>query len=152
MDAKKVAGRAFEIVSPVVEELGYSLVDCKYANEGGRWILRLYVEKTDGSISVGDCGLISRAVDDVLDVEGAIPGRYFLEVSSPGLDRPLKKLTDFERYSGQKVKLKTKGPLNGRSNFKGILTKVDGQEILMSVDGVEYRIPIDAISKANIDY
>jgi ribosome maturation factor RimP len=94
---------------------------------------------------------VSRALEGVLDVEDLIPYRYVLEVSSPGLNRPLRRKEDFVRFAGECVKIKTKEPIEGRSNYKGILNGMDGAEILVTVDGTPYRIPYDLLAKARIE-
>lgn len=152
MDKREVAIKAEKIIVPVIESLGFSFVDCEYVTEFGRQILRVYIEKNDASVSLNDCEQVSRSLEGVLDVEDVIPSRYVLEVSSPGLDRPLRKLADFERFKGHKIRLKTRAPIDGRANYYGFLLGVNGSDILMNVDNKEYVVPIDMLLKANLEF
>lgn len=152
MDARKLLEKVESVVTPVIEGLGFELIDSEYLNEQGRLVLRLYVDKPLGGISIGECADVSRAVAGVLDVEDVVPQRYNLEVSSPGLNRPLKKLADFERFAGQNVRLKTKEPIQNRANYFGILKGIKGNNIIMVVDGVEYDLPHDMVAKAKIEH
>ena len=153
MKKKADIDKAIELISPVIESFECDLVDHEFIFEFGSWVLRLFVEKLDGtSVTIDDCAKISREVSALLDVEDVIEKRYNLEVSSPGLNRPLRKAKDFVRFAGKEIKLKTTIPINGRGNYRGELLGMDGNDILMKVDGVEYRIPLDALAKARIDF
>lgn len=147
-----IALKAETVIVPILAGLGFNLVDCEYTNEHGRWILRLYVERPDGNASVEDCMKVTRSLEGTLEVEGIVPGRYTLEVSSPGLDRPLRTARDFERFIGQMVRIRTKEPLNGRGNFYGTLIGINGTDITVKVDGLEYKVPLDKVSKARLEY
>ncbi len=150
METRSIAQKASLIVAPVLANLGYELVECEYLMEEGRFILRLYVDK-EGGVTLEDCELISRAVGDLIDVEEVVPGRYNLEVSSPGIARPLRNRRDFEKYVGNTVKIKTTEQIDGRGNFKGELLGMDGDDILVSVDNTEYRVPYEKLLKAKIE-
>lgn len=140
------------LVEPVVGQLGYELIDVRFLTDRGRRLLRILVDR-EGGISVGDCERVSREIETLLEVEGAVRERYDLEVSSPGLDRPLVKESDFIRFAGKNLALKTKEPIveyGGRRNYKGLLKGLEGNDVVMIVDGKEYRISLGLIERANL--
>ena len=137
-------------IEPVVQSKGYELVACEWLFEEGRKILRVFIDKSEG-VNIDDCSEISYLLSPLLDVEDLIPGNYSLEISSPGLDRPLKKLGDFEKFVASKVRLRTKTPVEGRGNFKGILRGVEGEEVLIQIDQKVFRILHSNIHKAKIE-
>jgi ribosome maturation factor RimP len=129
-------------------------LEVEYLREQAGWVLRLYIDKPGGSVGLDDCTQVSRAVDTVLDVEDLIPHEYHLEVSSPGLNRPLRKPEHFSRATGQRVKVKTFGPIGEppRKNFTGVLSQVEEQAIRVDVEGAgTFQIPFKDIAKANLD-
>lgn len=138
------------VVEPVVQSKGYEFVACEWLFEEGRRILRVFIDKSEG-VNIDDCSEISYLLSPLLDVEDLIPGNYSLEISSPGLDRPLKKLADFEKFAGNKIRLRTKNPVNERGNFKGILKGVEGEEVLVKVDHQIFRIAHSNIHKARLE-
>jgi ribosome maturation factor RimP len=150
LDVRKIEKRAEELVAPVLSELGYSLVACEFLQDGGRWVLRIYIERDEG-ITVGDCASASHAVEDLIAVEDFIPAAYNLEVSSPGINRPLRGRSDFKRFAGEHVKIKTQRPLGGRSNFKGIICGVKGEDVELVIDNQRFLVPISEISRARLD-
>ncbi|MCF6231078.1 MAG: ribosome maturation factor RimP, partial [Gammaproteobacteria bacterium] len=117
---RKASDKLYEIITPVVEALGYELVGIEYISQGKHSVLRLYIDSEKG-IVVDDCAEISHQVSGVLDVEDPIRGVYHLEVSSPGLDRPLFNEEHYERFTGHQVKIQLTAPLNGRRKFQGVL-------------------------------
>jgi len=126
-----------ELVMPIIEANNCELVDVEFVKEGANWFLRLYVDKT-GGIFIDDCEVISRAVEALLDEKDPIEQAYILEVSSPGLDRPLKKDKDFERYKGEIVDVKLYKPFNGSKAFQGELVGlVDGKVVIVDENGEE---------------
>ncbi len=128
---------------------GMNLVDITYRHERGRWILALFIDK-EGGVAIEDCVAISREFGDLLDIKDIIPGPYSLEVSSPGLDRPLKRIEDFNRFKEQKVRIKT-GPLvEGRRHFKGILLGYQDGIVRVEVEDTVYDIPYGSIEKARL--
>lgn len=137
--------RLLKLLEPAVAALGYELVELEF----GSGLLRLYIDRADG-VTVDDCERVSRHVSAVLDVEDPIPGAYSLEVSSPGLDRPLRKPADFERFAGQRAKLELILPLDGRRRFSGTLAGLESDEILVDVDGTRFRLPLAQIGKARL--
>ncbi len=153
MKKKADIEKAVELILPVIDSYKCELVEHEFIFEFGHWVLRLYVEKIDGTgVTIDDCAKISRDISAILDVEDVIEKRYSLEVSSPGLNRPLRKAKDFIRFAGKEIKLKTIAPIDGRGNYRGELLGMRGNDILMKVDGVEYLIPLDAVAKARIDF
>ncbi|MDF2924682.1 MAG: ribosome maturation factor RimP [Paenibacillaceae bacterium] len=108
------------MVKPFLEENGFELVDIEYVKEGSNWFLRVYVDK-DGGIDIDDCGRVSEFLSDKLDADDPIPVAYFLEVSSPGAERPLKKPADFVKAVGKQVYITTYEPVDGKKEFEGIL-------------------------------
>jgi ribosome maturation factor RimP len=122
------------IVEPVIEQMGYELVRLRYMT-GKRAILQIMAEKPEGGIEVDDCARISTALSALLDVEDPIEGEYALEVSSPGIDRPLTRLKDFETWNGWEAKLETSELIDGRRRFKGSLRGVEDGEVLIELDG-----------------
>ncbi len=150
-----MAGRAHtkleELLSPVVDSLGYEFVGLEYLPQGKHSLLRIYIDKPEG-ITVDDCGAVSHQISGVLEVEDPISGHYVLEVSSPGIDRPLFKFEDFERFSGNNVQIRLQIPLDGRRNFKGLLqgVQLDQQLVVLEVDGEIVNLPWDRIEKARL--
>jgi len=138
------------MLEPVVAALGYELVELEFLPQGRGGLLRLYIDHQPEAVTLDDCERVSRQVSSVLDVEDPVPGAYSLEVSSPGLDRPLRKLGDFQRFAGRRAKVELTLPLNGRRRFTGILTGVEADEILMEVDGESFRLPVQQIGKAHL--
>ena len=122
-----------ELITPFVEDKGFELVDLEYVKEGGNWYLRAYIDKP-GGITVDDCEVISRSLSDKLDEEDFIEGAYILEVSSPGLGRPLKKEKDFVRNMGQEVELRTYRAIEKQKEFRGILDAYDKSSITLEVE------------------
>ncbi|MDF3935059.1 ribosome maturation factor RimP [Pseudomonas citronellolis] len=137
------------LLAPVVEALGYECWGLEFLSQGRHSLLRVYIDKAEG-ILIEDCEAVSRQVSGVLDVEDPISGEYTLEVSSPGMDRPLFTLEQFARYVGEQVKIKLRVPFERRRNFQGILRAVEEQDVVVLVDDHEYLLPIDSIDKANI--
>ena len=139
-----------ELLEPVVSAQGCELWGLEYHGNGRhRSLLRLYIEKSDG-VTLTDCERVSRQVSSVLDVEDPIQGEYTLEVSSPGMDRPLYKVEHYQQFVGERVKVKLRVPFEGRRQFSGILNGVENDEVKVLIDEEEYLLPIEAIEKANL--
>lgn len=119
-----------EITLPIVEKNAYELVDVEFVKEGANWYLRVYIDKP-GGITIDDCQLVSEELSSKLDKEDPIKQSYFLEVSSPGLDRPLKKDGDFIKYRGELIEIKTYQPINGKKIFEGELLGLEENKILI---------------------
>ncbi len=120
--------RTEELILPIVESLGFELVDVEYVKEGGDWYLRAYIDK-EGGIAVNDCEAVSRQMNELLDQYDYIEDSYIFEVSSPGLGRPLKKEKDYVRSMGQELELRTYRARNGEKEFYGILTAYDEKTV-----------------------
>ncbi|ACO80407.1 hypothetical protein AvCA_42840 [Azotobacter vinelandii CA] len=137
------------LLAPVVEALGYECWGIEFLSQGRHSLLRVYIDHADG-ILIDDCEKVSRQISGVLDVEDPISSEYTLEVSSPGMDRPLFTLEQFVRCAGEQVKIRLRSPFEGRRNFQGLLRGVEDQDVVVLVDDHEYLLPIDLIDKANI--
>ena len=124
------------ILTPIVESRGFELVDVEYVKEGGSWYLRGYIDK-QGGITVNDCEDVSRAFSDILDEQDFIEDSYIMEISSPGLDRPLKKEKDFKRSLGKLVEIRTYRPIEKQKEFCGILNAYDSNSVTIDEDGTE---------------
>jgi ribosome maturation factor RimP len=153
-----VVDRARRVLEPVLARDGYELVEVEWVRGGGRWTLRVFIDKP-GGVGIDDCQLVSRTVEPILDVEDFIEPAYDLEVSSPGLDRPLRTPEHFQRYAGQRVHVKAYGPVAGtaegsapRKNWTGTLEGFSGDAVLVRADGALHRIPHDQIAKAHLEY
>lgn len=139
------------LAQPVVEGLGMELVDVAIVTDHGRRVLRVTIDKP-GGVTVDDCGDVSRELGTILDVEDPIPQRYSLEVSSPGLDRPLLSEKDFIRFSGKKARIKTREAIEGRKKFKGTIDAVvDGRVRVTDFDGKVFEIPLPIIEMARLE-
>ena len=139
----------FDLFEPEVIAIGYELLGIELNQNGHGSILRVYIDKDEG-ITVDDCVLVSQQLTGLLDVEDPISGNYNLEVSSPGLDRPLFTLDQFKKIIGETVKLKLYEKYNGRKRFVGILKSVDNEEVVISSDDEEYNVPFGIIERARL--
>ncbi|HFD7014127.1 TPA: ribosome maturation factor RimP [Pseudomonas aeruginosa] len=137
------------LLAPVVEALGYECWGVEFISQGRHSVLRVYIDRPEG-ILIDDCEAVSRQVSGILDVEDPISGEYTLEVSSPGMDRPLFTLEQFAKHAGEQVKIRLRSPYERRRNYQGILRGVEEQDVVVLVDDHEYLLPIDSIDKANI--
>lgn len=149
---QNVVATVRSLAEPIVTHSGLELVDVEFLREGGRWVLRLYIDK-EGGVTLDDCQEISRQVEKLLDVEDVIEPAYVLEVSSPGIERPLKTRAHFERYAGHDVEVRTFAPIGEppRKNFKGRLLSISPDDrIRLEIDGAEYEIPLDKVAKAHL--
>jgi ribosome maturation factor RimP len=136
-------------LAPLVEGLGYELWELEYSPGRGNGFLRLYIDAEAG-ITVDDCERVSRAVSEVLDAEDPIPGQYTLEVSSPGLERPLRSTEHFARFVGETVQVETVQAIEGRRRFKGTLAAAGAETIEVDVDGKRWTLPLSGIRKAHL--
>ena len=127
-----------EILLPIVEEYGFELVDVEYVKEGSNWYLRAYIDKP-GGIGVNDCEAVSRRLSDILDEKDYIEDSYILEVSSPGLGRPLKKEKDFQRNLGEEVEVRTFRAIEGQKEFTGVLKAYDKESVTIELEETEMK-------------
>ena len=141
--------RMAEIITPVIEDLGYELVRVRLMS-GKSTMLQVMADKPEGGIEVDDCAEISNAISAVLDVEDPIADEYTLEVSSPGIDRPLTRLKDFEMFAGYEAKLETSELIDGRKRFKGELAGVEGDEVLITIEEGTIGLQFDWLAEAKL--
>jgi ribosome maturation factor RimP len=141
--------RMAEIITPVIEDLGYELVRVRLMS-GKKTILQIMADKPEGGIEVDDCAKISTAVGATLDVEDPIVDEYALEVSSPGIDRPLTRLKDFENFEGYEAKIETTELIDGRRRFKGQLAGIEGNDVLINVEEGTIGLQFDWLSDAKL--
>lgn len=138
-----------EMLRPSVEQVGKELLGVEFISAGNNSILRLFIDHENG-IDVDDCAEVSRQVGAILDVEDPISSEYSLEVSSPGVDRPLFDLAHYEAVIGETVEIKLSIPLNGRRKFKGLLEAIENDTLVVVVDGIDYELAYSNIDKANL--
>ncbi len=142
--------RVQQLIEPSVGDLGFDIVRVQISGKE-KLAMQIMVEHKDGQgMTVDDCATVSRAVSALLEVEDPIKGSYTLEVSSPGLDRPLVRIGDFERFQGHQAKIEVNRPLDGRRRFKGRLLGVEGDNVRILVDGVEVDLPHPDIHRAKL--
>ena len=146
---KRVLDQVVSLVEPAIEDEGYQLVDATYRREPVGWVLRAYVDR-EGGITVGECARISRRIGDLIEAKNLIGQSYTLEVSSPGLDRPLKRDRDFNWALGKKVRLVKKHPEKGEQDLIGRLVLYSGDSVTIDQDGEIMIVPIEQIAKASI--
>ena len=139
------------LLEPVVSSMDYEFVGLEYISQGHHSILRIYID-SDAGVGVDDCADVSRQLSAVLDVEDPIANEYSLEISSPGLNRPLFKLSQYEQFIGEQVKFKTIRPQleNGQRKFKGIITAVENDNVIFDIENESLSVPFNDIDKANI--
>jgi len=146
----------FAIADPACRANGYELVDVEYTTSQSGWLVRVYIDRSDaaapdlGPIGLDDCERMSRELSALFDVEDPLPHAYSLEVSSPGIDRPLRTAAHFQRFAGQVAKVLLAQPLGERKNFKGVIKGVDETHVTLDVDGTEFRLPLADIGSARL--
>lgn len=138
-----------KLIEPAVKALGFELWGIEFFAQSKRQLLRIYIDGPNG-INVDDCAAVSHQVSGILELEDPIAGEYVLEVSSPGLDRPLFKPSQYERYIGEQLKVRLKVPYEGRRKFSGVLTAIENDEIVLHEGDSEYLLPFETIDKAHI--
>jgi len=137
------------IIAAAVEAAGYRLVRLRLM--GGKVkTLQIMAERADGTMNVEDCAALSRALSEFIEREDPIEGDFELEVSSPGIDRPLTRLTDFARWSGHEAKLELVAPIDGRKRFRGTLLGLDGNDVTVEAQGLRLKVPFRAIAEAKL--
>jgi ribosome maturation factor RimP len=146
-----VAARVATIIEPAIVALGYRLVRVKLSSQNGA-TLQIMAERPDGTFSVEDCEAVSRAISPVLDLEDPISTAYSLEVSSPGIDRPLVRASDFDRWAGQEAKLELEPPLEGRKRFRGTIRAIDNGNVVIALRDTqdEVRLPLSSVAEAHL--
>tara|TARA_R110002096_G_scaffold76069_77_gene180150 strand:- start:15982 stop:16545 length:564 start_codon:yes stop_codon:yes gene_type:complete len=141
-----------EIIEPVAEEMGYEIVRIAMVNSatGGDVTLQIMAERPDGTMLIEDCEKLSREISVIMDVEDPIAGEYVLEVSTPGVDRPLTRRKDFENYAGYEAKIELSVPEDGRRRYRGLLQGVTDNLVRIKVDGEVYAVDFDNIHRAKL--
>jgi len=148
--SEAVVGTIQSMVTPILQEMDLELVDIFYRREQGGWVLRLIIDRENG-VTLDDCTAVSREVSQLLDIEDIIEQVYNLEVSSPGLDRPLKSIGDFQRFTGRKAKVTTMEPIQGNQVFIGRINKVEDELIILEVGQQELSIPFSEVARARLE-
>ena len=139
------------LIEPILDEMEIELVDVEYLSEGGRWVLRIYVDR-EGGITLNDCVRVTREIEDLIEVKDFFRQPYVLEVSSPGLNRPLKKEKDFVQAVGKDVKIRMADPIDGRRNFQGKLESFEDGVLSVTVSNDRFLLPFGKVEKANLVY
>lgn len=142
--------RLKQVLEPVVTALGCDLWGLELQMGGKSKLLRVYIDREETGVDIDDCEKVSRHASAILDVEDLIRGEYVLEVSSPGMDRPLYELDQYARYLGEQISLRLRFPYEGRRNYKGLLKAVEGDEIVLVATDNEFLFPVEGIEKANL--
>ena len=145
--------RVWQLAAPLVEDGRMEIVDIEFRQEGSRGgrVLRLYLDK-EGGPNVDDLTRVNRQLSELLDAEDTIDGTYTLEVSSPGINRPLRKPAHFERFIGKRIRIRTRDLIDGRRSFLGILGEVVDDSVVLTQEGKRYQIPFSMIEKSNYDH
>ncbi|ARU62501.1 ribosome maturation factor RimP [Tumebacillus avium] len=149
MTKRKVTEIVEELATPIVEGEGLELVDVEYKKEGANWFLRVFIDKPEG-VDIDDCGRVSEKLSDMLDEVDPIPTSYFLEVSSPGAERPLKKPADYERAVGKHVYITTYEPIDGQKTFEGVLEAYDGENLTVKEAKAAKTLNLEAVASARL--
>ncbi|MBO8162496.1 MAG: ribosome maturation factor RimP [Brevibacillus sp.] len=144
----KVTEIVTDLVQPILDELGLELVEIEYVKEGGNWFLRVYIDNETGTIDIDECGVVSERLSQRLDEVDPIPNAYFLEVSSPGAERPLRQEKDFRKAIGKHVHITTKQPLEGQTVFTGELISFEGGQLTVKEAKQSFVIPLDQVDEA----
>ena len=137
------------LIEPILIAEKLELVDVEYKKEGKNWVLRIFIDK-EGGVTVDDCQKVSHLTGDLIDVEETISNPYSLEVSSPGLDRALKREKDFLKFKGREIRLHSLSPIENRRKFTGILKDFKDQNVYLELDGKVFEIPLQLVGKANL--
>ena len=150
MVQRSVSQAILLLVEPALKDEGLGLVDVEYKKEGNRWFLRIFIDKPTG-VTLDDCQRASRLIEDLIEVESLIEREFVLEVSSPGLDRPLKKEQDFLRNKNRRIRLTTFSPIHNRKNFLGVVRNLINGSLELESEGELLEIPLQAIAKAKLE-
>jgi ribosome maturation factor RimP len=158
MGSTDIVDQARQTAARVASSYGLEVFDVQYRREGQGMVLRVLIDRPGAaataaeSVSVDDCAHVSRDLSAILDVEDVVPGAYTLEVSSPGLDRPLRRAEDYQRFAGRRAKIVMREQVDGQGFFKGRLAGLDGADVLIEGDdGRRHRVPFETITRANLE-
>jgi len=146
---RRASGRIWTVVETAVEAAGFDLVGVEFGGKPGDRILRVYIDR-EGGVDIDDCATASRQLSVMLDVDEPIEEAYVLEVSSPGVDRPLFRREDYARFAGETAFIRLAESFEGRRRFKGVLGGIDGDTIEIEVDGHKWHLPADAVEEAHL--
>ncbi len=149
MSVDRIITAVESFARPVLDDMGLELVEVQFRRESAGWLLRLFIDREDG-VNVDDCASVSRQISAYLEVEDLIEHAYNLEVSSLGLERPLKKKADFVRFTGRKARIKLKEPIDGQRVFIGLLGPVYENKLTLDVDDRQMEIDLDAVARARL--
>ncbi len=147
---REIEARVTELVEPLVRYDQMELVCVEYVRGPRGPVLRLVIDRA-GGVTLDDCTRISRVASDVLDVHDPVPGSYNLEVSSPGINRPLVRHEDYEKFAGQKVLVRTVSAIEGRKKFRGVLKGIKDEKVIVETSAEEVALPLDSVAKARLD-
>lgn len=145
-----VKHEVWRVLEPTISAMGYEFVGVEYAGEAGRNTLRIYIDTATG-VTLEDCESVSHQISGLLDVEDPVGGAYDLEVSSPGMARPLFRIEDYERFAGELTKIRLAIPEDGRRNFKGKLIGVESGHVVIEVDGQIFKLRFEQIERARLE-
>lgn len=149
MSMSKIGSAVEAMVKPFLDENGFELVDIEYVKEGSNWFLRIFVDK-EGGIDIDECGRISEYISERLDENDPIPDAYFLEVSSPGAERPLRKPEDMAKAVGKQVYISTYEPIHGAKEFEGKLLSFEDEQAVIAIGKKQYAVPYSKIASARL--
>jgi ribosome maturation factor RimP len=150
MERGELLDRLWKLLEPVVESRGLELLEVEFQRETRGWVLRLYIDREEGGVTLDDCTAVSREVGDLLDVKDPIDHPYHLEVSSPGLDRPLRRPKDFQRWAGHRVRIMVSGPR--KKTIQGVLSGLQDETVEIETALGPQRVPLKEIAKARLVY
>jgi ribosome maturation factor RimP len=150
MERGELLDRLWKLLEPVVESRGLELLEVEFQRETRGWVLRLYIDREEGGVTLDDCTAVSREVGDLLDVKDPIDHPYHLEVSSPGLDRPLRRPKDFQRWAGHRVRIMVSGPR--KKTIQGVLSGLQDETVEIETALGPQRVPLKDIAKARLVY
>jgi ribosome maturation factor RimP len=148
---KQIRAAIWDLVEPVIEAAGLELIEVEYQREPHGWVLRLFIDREEG-VGLDDCAQMSRVIGDLMDVTDPVPNAYHLELSSPGLNRPLRRPQHYKKYIGQVIELRTIVPAGSRRKFKGILLAADDSQITLECAGQAHLIQLSNVEKARLRY
>lgn len=147
----QITGKIHELAEPVLENIGFELIDVEYLSMHGKWVLRLYIDK-EGGVTIDDCAYVSNELGDLIDIKNIINHEYVLEVSSPGLNRPLRRKKDFLGAIGEKAKIRTIKPIEGRRNFTGRIMDFHDNTICLETENGIIDISLSEVERSNLLY
>ena len=150
MGQGSICQKISRLIEPVLQAENFELVDVEYKKEGRSWILRVFIDKVSG-VTLDDCQNVNRQIEDLIEVQDLIRRKHILEVSSPGLDRPLKRESDFLRNKNRRIQLATLSPIQDRKRFSGIIKGIRDKNLVLETDGTIVSVPLKVIAKAKLE-